>query len=58
MLLLMKCDLVRTGKAETVLNDPALVRDQANGEWTTAKAWWPVPGDQLTNLPDLALDPE
>ena len=51
-------DLVRTGKAETVLNDPALVRDQANGEWTTAKAWWPVPGDQLTNLPDLALDPE
>lgn len=51
-------DLVRTGNAETVLNDPALVRDQANGEWTPAKAWWPVPGDQLTNLPDLALDPE
>ena len=51
-------DLVRTGKADEVLNDAALVRDQANGEWTQAKAWWPVPGDQLTNLPDLAKDPE
>lgn len=51
-------DLVRTGQAETVLNDPALVRDQANGEWTPDKAWWPVPGLQLVNLPDLAKDPE
>ena len=51
-------DLVRTGFAETVLNDPALVRDQANGEWTPDKAWWPVPGLQLVNLPDLAKDPE
>jgi hypothetical protein len=51
-------DLVRTGKAETVLNDPALVRDQANGEWTPAKAYWPVPGLQLVNLPELAEQPE
>ena len=51
-------DLVRCGLAETVLNDPALVRDQASGEWTEAKAYWPVPGLQLVNLPDLALDPE
>lgn len=51
-------DLVRTGMAETVLNDPALVRDQASGEWTEAKAYWPVPGLQLVNLPDLAIDPE
>lgn len=51
-------DLVRTGKAAEVLNDPALVRDQANGEWTQAKAYWPVPGLQLVNLPELANDPE
>lgn len=51
-------DLVRTGKAEQVLNDPALVRDQASGEWTEAKAYWPVPGLQLVNLPDLAVEPE
>ena len=51
-------DLVRTGKASEVLNDPVLVRDQAAGEWTEAKAYWPVPGLQLVNLPDLAKDPE
>ncbi len=51
-------DLVRTGLAETVLNDPALIRDQAAGEWTEAKAYWPVPGSLLVNLPDLAVEPE
>lgn len=51
-------DLVRCELAETVLNDPALVRDQANGEWTKDKAYWPVPGLQLLNLPDLAVAPE
>ena len=51
-------DLVRTGKAAEVLNNPALIRDQANGEWTTDKAYWPVPGLQLLNLPDLGKDPE
>lgn len=51
-------DLVRTGKAAEVLNQPTLVRDQANGEWTPEKAYWPVPGLQLVNLPDLANDPE
>lgn len=51
-------DLVRTGKAAEVLNQPTLVRDQANGEWTPEKTYWPVPGLQLVNLPDLANDPE
>lgn len=51
-------DLVRTDKAEEVLNDAALQRDFANGEWTKEKAWWPVPGTQLMNLPDLAEQPE
>ena len=51
-------DLVRTGMAETVLNSPSLTRDFANGEWSEAKAWWPVPGTQLMNLPDLAQNPE
>lgn len=51
-------DLVRTGKADEVLNAPELIRDQAAGEWTEAKAYWPVPGLQLVNLPDLAKDPE
>lgn len=51
-------DLVRTGLAETVLNAPELVRDQASGEWTPAKAYWPVPGLQLVNLPELANGPE
>jgi hypothetical protein len=51
-------DLVRTGKAAEVLNDSKLVRDQAAGEWTEAKAYWPVPGLQLVNLPDLAKEPE
>ena len=51
-------DLVRTGKADEVLNASTLVRDQAAGEWTEAKAYWPVPGLQLVNLPDLAKDPE
>ena len=51
-------DLVRTGLADQVLNSPNLIRDQASGEWTTDKAWWPVPGLQLVNLPDLAKDPE
>ena len=51
-------DLVRTGLAATVLNDPALIRDQANGEWTPEKAWWPVPGLQLLNLPALGEEPE
>jgi hypothetical protein len=44
--------------AATVLNDAALVRDQANGEWTPEKAYWPVPGLQLLNLPDLGEAPE
>ena len=51
-------DLVRTGRAAQVLNDAALVRDQANGEWTPEKAWWPVPGLQLLNLPQLGEEPE
>ena len=51
-------DLVRTGKADVVLNAPELIRDQAAGEWTEQKAYWPVPGLQLVNLPDLAKDPE
>jgi hypothetical protein len=51
-------DLVRTGQAAQVLNQPSLVRDFANGEWTEQKAYWPVPGTQLMNLPDLAEDPE
>ena len=51
-------DLVRTGKAAEVLNDSKLVRDQAAGEWTEQKAYWPVPGLQLVNLPDLAKEPE
>lgn len=51
-------DLVRTGQAAEVLNQPELIRDQANGEWTTAKAYWPVPGTQLLNLPALAEEPE
>lgn len=51
-------DLVRTGLAAEVLNQPTLVRDQANGEWTPAKAYWPVPGLQLLNLPDLGKEPE
>lgn len=51
-------DLLRTGKAAEVLNQTYLVRDQAAGEWTPDKAYWPVPGLQLVNLPDLAKDPE
>ena len=51
-------DLVRCGLAEEVLNNPALVRDQASGEWTEQKAYWPVPGLQLVNLPELAQEPE
>lgn len=51
-------DLLRTGKAVEVLNQAQLVRDFANGEWSEAKAYWPVPGTQLMNLPDLAQDPE
>jgi hypothetical protein len=51
-------DLVRTGLAAEVLNQPTLVRDQANGEWTLEKAYWPVPGLQLLNLPDLGKEPE
>jgi SusD family. len=51
-------DLVRTGLAAEVLNQPSLVRDQAAGEWTPEKAYWPVPGLQLVNLPDLGKDPE
>lgn len=51
-------DLVRTGLAAEVLNQPAFVRDQAAGEWTEQKAYWPVPGLQLLNLPDLGKDPE
>jgi len=51
-------DLVRTGKAAEVLNQSYLVRDQAAGEWTPEKAYWPVPGLQLVNLPDLAKEPE
>lgn len=51
-------DLVRTGKADEVLNNPALVRDQAGGEWTPEKAYWPVPGLQLLNLPELEKEPE
>lgn len=50
-------DLVRTGKAAQELNKPELVRDFANGEWTEQKAYWPVPGTQLLNLPDLAEEP-
>ena len=51
-------DLVRCGLADEVLNNPALVRDQASGEWTEQKAYWPVPGLQLVNLPELAQEPE
>lgn len=51
-------DLVRTGTASTVLNDPALIRDFANGEWTDQKTYWPVPGTQLLNLPDLEKEPK
>jgi len=51
-------DLVRTGLAATVLNSEILERDFAQGEWTQAKAYWPVPGEQLTSLPSLAKDPE
>lgn len=51
-------DLVRTGQAAEVLNQPHLVRDQAMGEWTPDKAYWPVPGLQLLNLPSLGEDPE
>ena len=51
-------DLVRTNKAAEVLNDPALVRDFGTGDWTPEKAYWPVPGTQLANIADLALDPK
>ncbi len=51
-------DLVRTNKAAEVLNNPALVRDFGTGDWTPEKAYWPVPGPQLANIADLALDPK
>jgi len=51
-------DLVRTGLAITVLNDAALTRDYASGDWTLDKTYWPVPGVQLTNTPSLAKEPE
>ena len=51
-------DLVRTNKAAEVLNNPALVRDFGTGDWTPEKAYWPVPGTQLANIADLALDPK
>ena len=41
-------DLVRTGKAATVLGPKG---------WTAEKTYWPIPSNQLDDLPDLKLDP-
>jgi len=41
-------DLVRTGKAETLLG---------LYNWTVDKTYWPVPGTQLSTVPDLEKTP-
>jgi len=41
-------DLVRTGKASTILK---------NYNWTTDKIYWPVPGTQLSTIPDMEKKP-
>lgn len=41
-------DLVRTGKAAAELGPKG---------WTEAKTYWPLPSNQLDDLPDLKLDP-
>lgn len=41
-------DLVRTGKAANVLGPKG---------WTEAKTYWPIPANQLDDLPDLKLEP-
>ena len=51
-------DLVRTGRAAQVLNRESLERDQAPGQWTEDKAYWPVPGEVLAELPELANTPK
>lgn len=51
-------DLVRTGRAATVLNQESLKRDYAPGQWTQDKAYWPVPGEVLEELPELAKEPK
>lgn len=51
-------DLVRTGRAATVLNQESLKRDYAPGTWTQDKAYWPVPGEVLEELPELAKEPK
>ena len=51
-------DLVRTDRAAQVLNQEALTRDFAPGEWTEDKKYWPVPGEVLAELPELANEPK
>ena len=51
-------DIVRTGRAATVLNQESLKRDYAPGTWTQDKAYWPVPGEVLEELPELAQEPK
>lgn len=51
-------DLVRTGRAEQVLNQESLKRDYAPGVWTDDKKYWPVPGEVLAELPELANTPK
>lgn len=51
-------DLVRTGRAAQVLNGESLIRDYAPGEWTEDKKYWPVPGEVLAELPELANEPK
>ena len=41
-------DLVRTGDAATVLGPKG---------WTAEKTYWPIPANQLDDLPDLKLEP-
>lgn len=41
-------DLVRTGEAATVLGPKG---------WTKEKTYWPIPANQLDDLPDLKLEP-
>ena len=41
-------DLVRTGDAAPVLGPKG---------WTAEKTYWPIPANQLDDLPDLKLEP-
>jgi hypothetical protein len=49
-------DLIRTGKAASVLTSAGGSQFGAT-TWTTDKTYYPVPYNQLSISPDLALDP-